>query len=107
MSGKTRVFLRGYFQCSPDAFEPRMTSVDVESSELFTKCRSGYEVVGAEPQTSNAEVAASSASSNNRMQAALDAFEEYLHSATPEQAGRGFMSWCQERLNAPEAPLEK
>ena len=45
---KIRLFLRGYFQCSPDSFEPRMKSVMIESKELHDLFTEGFEVIGAE-----------------------------------------------------------
>ena len=45
---KIRLFLRGYFQCSPDNFEPRMKSVMIESKELHDLFVEGFEVIGAE-----------------------------------------------------------
>jgi hypothetical protein len=59
MSGSVRIFLRGYFQCSPDSFEPRMRSVELSSDALLEHINKGFEVIGAEAQTSNtAELAA-------------------------------------------------
>lgn len=39
-------------------------------------------------------------STNSDYATALRVKEEYLRTATPEQFGRGFMSWCEQRLNA-------
>jgi len=36
----------------------------------------------------------------NRYATAMEVKEEYLKIATPEQMGRGFMAWCEERLNS-------
>lgn len=34
----------------------------------------------------------------SRYESAIAAKEEFLKTATPEQAGRGFIAWCEERL---------
>ncbi len=50
---KVRVFLRGFFQCSPDDFEPIMESIVVESPELSKSLKSGYRIIGGEKETSD------------------------------------------------------
>ncbi len=45
---KIRLIIKGYSQCSPDAWEPMLRTVKIESKELHDLITKGYEVIGAE-----------------------------------------------------------
>lgn len=45
---KVRIFLRGYFQCSPDDFDSYMKSYEIESGELSKLLEDGYRIIGGE-----------------------------------------------------------
>jgi transcriptional regulator with XRE-family HTH domain len=41
---------------------------------------------------------------NSDYETALCVWEDYLNTATPEESGRGFSSWCEQRLNSAKSP---
>lgn len=41
-------------------------------------------------------------SNNSDYETALCVWEDYLNTATPEESGRGFSSWCEDRLHSAE-----
>ncbi len=45
---KIRLIIKGYSQCSPDAWEPMLRTVKIESKELFQLLEKGFEVIGSE-----------------------------------------------------------
>jgi len=45
---KIRLIIKGYFQCSPDAWEPIMKTVIIENKELYELLNKGFRVIGSE-----------------------------------------------------------
>lgn len=43
-----RIILRGYFQCSPDDWEARHKTLEIEDESLLELLKKGWEVQGAE-----------------------------------------------------------